>query len=81
MNFINWTYISNKAVFLGPFLHMAKTQDKKFNILRTERDFKVKLKVFFVIFKGFPVAKNCLRPGSALLNKPAAKSFESCRFV
>ena len=41
----------------------------------------MKLKVFFVIFKGFPVAKNCLRPGSALLNKPAAKSFESCRFV
>ena len=41
----------------------------------------MKLKVFFVIFKGFQVAKNCLRPGSALLNKPAAKSFESCRFV
>ena len=35
-------------------------QDKNLNILRTERDFKVKQKAFFIIFKGLSVAKNCL---------------------
>ena len=32
-----------------------------------ERTFDVKLKEFFIIFKGLSVVKNCLRPESALL--------------
>ena len=43
------------------FFHMAKYQDKNLNILRTKRAFKVKQKVFFIIFKGLSAAKNCLR--------------------
>ena len=35
--------------------------------MRTKRAFDVKLKAFFIIFKGLSVAKNCLRPESSLL--------------
>ena len=42
-----------------------KSQDKNLNILRTKRAFEVKQKVFFIIFKGLSIAKNCLRPKSA----------------
>ena len=42
-------------------------QDKKLNILRTKRAFKVK-KAFSTIFKELSFAKNCLRPESAPLN-------------
>ena len=31
---------------------MAKLQDKKLNILRTKRAFKMKQKAFLIIFKG-----------------------------
>ena len=40
-----------------------------------KRDFKVKKKTFLIIFKGLPVAKNCLRPESAPLKVlPKTKS-------
>ena len=45
-----------------------KSHDKNLNILRGKRAFQVTLKVFFTIFKGLSVAKNCLRPESAPLN-------------
>ena len=45
----------------------GKIQNKNLNILRTKRAFQVKQKVFFIIFKGLSVAKNCLRPESAPL--------------
>ena len=35
-------------------------------MFRTKRDFKVKQKAFFITFMGISVAKNCLRPKSAL---------------
>ena len=38
-----------------------KLQNKNWNISRTKRAFKVKWKVFFMIFKGLSVARNCLR--------------------
>ena len=47
--------------------------DKNLNILKRKRAFKVKLKAFFIIFKGLSVAKNCLSPESAPL------TFVSCK--
>ena len=44
-----------------------KSQDKNLNIVRTKGAFQVKLKAFFIIFKGLSVAKNCPRPESAPL--------------
>ena len=40
--------LSNQAVFST----CPKSQDKKMNILRTKRAFKVKRKAFFIIFEG-----------------------------
>ena len=37
----------------------------------------MKLKAFFIIFKGLSVAKNCLRPASAPLKQPGF-SYSSC---
>ena len=49
------------------FSTRPKSQEKKLNILRTKIIFKVKEKAFFIFFKGFSVAKNCLRPESTSL--------------
>ena len=58
------------------FSTWPKSQDKNLNILRTKkRDFKVKLKAFFIIFKGLSVAKNSIRPESALLTKLFMKCY------
>ena len=35
--------------------------------MRTEQAFKVKVKAFFLFFKGLLIAKNCLRPESVPL--------------
>ena len=43
----------------------SKIQDKNLNVLRTKR--ALGIKTFFIIFKGFSVAKNCLRPESGPL--------------
>ena len=53
------------------FATWPKSQDKNLNILRTKITFEVKLKAFFIIFKGLWVAKNCFRP--ELLN-----NYEKC---
>ena len=42
-----------------------------------KRAFKVKHKVFFVIFKGLSIAKNCLRPDSM----PLSQNQESESFI
>ena len=44
-----------------------KSQGKSLNILRKKRDFNLKQKAFFIIFKRLSVAKNCLRPDTAIL--------------
>ena len=41
-----------------------KSRDKNLSVLRTKRSFKMKQKVYFIKFKVFSVAKNCLRPES-----------------
>ena len=46
--FWNYLYISNQAVFST----WPKSQDQKLNIFRTKKDFKMKEKLFFIIFKG-----------------------------
>ena len=56
---------SNQIVLL----HDQKSQDKKLNILRIERAFQVKLKAFFIIFKGLSATKNYLGPESAPLKQ------------
>ena len=40
---------------------VIRPESPPLNILRTKRVFKIKLKVFFIIFKGLSVLKNCLR--------------------
>ena len=54
---------------MKPFSYMTKTQDENLNILRTRRTFKLKQKVFFIIFKGPSVAKNYLRNEIAPLTR------------
>ena len=39
------------------FSTRSKSQDKNLKILGTKRDFKVKQKIFFIIFKGFQLPK------------------------
>ena len=62
---------------MKPFSTQPKSQDKKLNILRTKRTFKVRKKNFFVTFKGLSVAKNCLRPESA----PLIITLENNKFI
>ena len=50
------------------FTTLSKCQDKNLNILRTKWALEVKYNAFFIIFKGLSVAKNCVRPESALFN-------------
>ena len=50
------------------FATWPRSQDKNLSILRTKRAFEMKWKAFFIIFKGFSVAKNCPRFKSAPLN-------------
>ena len=59
-------YLSFKS---SSFSTWTKIHDKNLNILRTKRVFEVKWKVFFIIFKGFSNAKNCLWHESAPLMK------------
>ena len=54
----------NLIFLTKPFSTWPKSQDINLNILRTKRDFKMKKKAFFIIFKGLSVAKNCFRPES-----------------
>ena len=46
-----------------------KSQDKNFDISRTKRCLLGKIKSFFIIFKGYPVAKSCLRLENVSLNQ------------
>ena len=52
------------ALLSSRFPICPKNQDKNVHILRTKRAFNMKQKVFFIIFKGLLVARNCLRPKS-----------------
>ena len=60
-------FVINDSFLIKSFSTRPKSQDKNSNILKTKRGFKVKLKSFFIIFKGRSVARNCLRPESAPL--------------
>ena len=44
-------------IYQAVFLFDQKNKDRNLNILRTERAFKVKLKAFFIIFKGLSVSQ------------------------
>ena len=57
---INLTFLIDPV-----FLHMIKKSSQKLKYLENKRAFKVKLKAFFIFFKGLSVIKNCLRPESA----------------
>ena len=48
---------------------MTKRQGKNLNILRTKRAVKMKLKTFFIIFKGFSLARNRFGPNSGPLRR------------
>ena len=52
------------------FLHDQKSQNKNLNISRAIRAFKMKLKIFFIVFKGLSVAINCLKLESGPLKIP-----------
>ena len=74
-NFIPWflllqLFVNETATDLSflssRFATWPKGQGKKLNIVRTKRAFEVK-KAFSITFKGFLLAKNCLRPESVAL--------------
>ena len=48
---------------------MTEKSRQKFQYLENEKSFSGEKKAFFKIFKGLSVAKKCLRPESASLNK------------
>ena len=52
---------------------MTKNSTQKFKNLENDRAFTVKYKPFPVSFKGFPVAKNCLKPESVPLSSSSNK--------
>ena len=54
---------------------------KNLNILRTERAFEIKQKTFFFNFQGLSVAKNGLRPETALLTILAIKRGLLCNLT
>ena len=54
----------NFVFLIKPFFYMTEKSRKKY--LQNKNSFQGEIK-FFIIFKGFPVAKNCLRPYSAPL--------------
>ena len=54
--FGKYSYLSNQAIFST----CPKGQDKNFNIFRTKRAFKMKLKVFFIIFEGLSLKQICI---------------------
>ena len=60
----------NFIFLINSFLHMTKKSRQNFRYLEKEKSFS-KVKSFFIIFKGLPVAKNCLRPKSAPLRLPS----------
>ena len=71
------TYLSNQAVFCT----CPKSQDKNLNILRTNRVFKMKLKVFFIIFEGLSlkqIKKIFLEGESEILIKSCNQVFMTC---
>ena len=51
--FWNYTKLSYKAILL----HNQKSQNKNLDILRKERTFKIKWKIFFIVFNGFHWSK------------------------
>ena len=53
---------NNLIVLIKSFLYMTKKSREKFNYLENEKSFQGEMKSIFPIFKGFSVAKNCLRP-------------------
>ena len=56
------------------FLYMTKNSRQQFKYLKNKKNFYSEIKAFFIIFKGLPVATNCLRPESAPLTKTAEKT-------
>ena len=52
----------NLIFLIKSFFHLTKNQGKNLIILRTKRAFKVKYKAFFIIFQGFSIAKNFIKP-------------------
>ena len=57
----------NLIFLIKPFCYKTKSQDKNLNILRMKRAFSFSRYLFFIIFKGLSIAKNCVRPQSAPL--------------
>ena len=51
MNFEVNLFLSNQAVFSA----WPKSRDKSLNILRTKKAFNIKLKTFFINFKGLSI--------------------------
>ena len=68
--FLDWDVINFKIklIFLiKSFFYITEKSRQKLNIFRTKKAFKMKWKLFFIIFKGLSFAKICLRHDSAPL--------------
>ena len=55
---------------------MTENSIQTFNYLEKRRDFKIKEKAFFIIFKGLSVARNCLRLKSVFKEKWSTIQFD-----
>ena len=79
----SWTLKVNRSCRSSRFSIWQESQDKNLNILRMKRDFKVKWKAFFIIFKGLTVTKNHIRAESELFNFYDVMELGNCalRFV
>ena len=69
LNGLGRVNINIKGVLSGVLsvFYLTKSEDKNLNISRTNRAFKVKWKLYFIILKGLSVAKNRLRRETAPL--------------
>ena len=65
----------NLIFLIKLFSYMTKTLRQTFKYHR------VKQKIFFIIFRGFSVAKNCFRPDSAPLKDLIQSSVIMARYV
>ena len=52
----------NHSFLIKLFFYITKSQDKNVNISRTKRALNMKWKIFFIVFKGLSIVKNCLKP-------------------
>ena len=57
----------NLSLLIKPFFYITKKSIQKFKYFKNKKSFSHEIKSIFIIFKGFSVVRNCLRPESGRL--------------